>query len=83
MTLVAACDPKTDRAEAKRLEYLKAFPDAAVSVFADYREMLAKVRPDIVSIASESGYHAQIALMRALTSFARNPWRCLPGTLTR
>jgi predicted dehydrogenase len=62
MTLVAACDPKTDRAEAKRLEYLKAFPDAAVSVFADYREMLAKVRPDIVSIASESGYHAQIAI---------------------
>lgn len=59
--LVACCDPKLDRAEAKAAEYRRAFPDAQVAVYADYREMLEKERPDICAIATESGYHPRIS----------------------
>ena len=34
--LVAVCDPVTEKAEAKKAEYLKAVPGAAVSVYTDY-----------------------------------------------
>ncbi len=61
-TMVAACDPRIERAEAKAAEYRKAFPQATVVCYADYREMLAVEKPDIVTLATESGYHAKIAL---------------------
>ena len=62
LELVAMCDPLTDRAEAKATEYRKAFSDAKVAIYADYREMLKKERPDTVSIATESGKHPAIAI---------------------
>lgn len=60
--LIATCDPKQDRAESKADEYRKAIPDAAVATYADYRRMLAELKPDIVTIATESGYHPAIAI---------------------
>ncbi len=60
--LAACCDPRLDRAEAKAAEYRKVFPDAKVAVYADYREMLEKERPDICAIATESGYHPRISM---------------------
>ena len=59
---IAACDPVLERAEEKKLEYKKSCPDANVQVFTDYREMLQKCRPDIVTIATESGKHKDIAV---------------------
>ena len=36
--------------------------DSSIARFTDYKEMLTAVKPDFVSIATESGLHAQIAL---------------------
>ncbi len=62
LRLVACCDPITERAETRAAEYRKAFPDAEVSIYADYRDMLKKEKPDICAIATESGYHPHIAI---------------------
>ena len=62
MTLVATCDPVVDRAEAKKAEYLKSIPNSKIEVFADYKEMLSVIKPDIVTIATESGKHRDIAI---------------------
>lgn len=66
MRLVAVCDPVLDRAEAKAAEYAAAMAGKAAprppAVFADYRSLLDTIKPDIVSIATESGYHARIAI---------------------
>ena len=59
---VAACDPILERAEEKRLEYKKSLPNADVKIFADYKEMLNECKPDIVTIATESGKHKDIAV---------------------
>lgn len=60
--LVAVCDLDMSRAREKAEEYLDALPDAEVKVYTDYRLMLKEVKPDAVSIATESGYHADIAV---------------------
>jgi predicted dehydrogenase len=60
--LVACCDPRGERAEAKAAEYRKAFPGAEVAVYADYREMLVKEKPEICAVATESGLHPRIAI---------------------
>lgn len=60
--LTAACDPRLERAKAKVAEYSKTIPDANVAVYADYREMLMREKPDICAIATESGYHAEISI---------------------
>jgi UDP-N-acetyl-2-amino-2-deoxyglucuronate dehydrogenase len=60
--LTAICDPIKKRAEEKRSEYQNKFPNANISVYEDYREMLDKQKPDIVTIATESGIHLEIAL---------------------
>jgi len=62
LTLTAICDPVISRAKEKESEYKKSFPNAETSVFADYKEMLVKQKPDIVTIATESGKHCQIAV---------------------
>jgi len=62
IALVACCDPVLERAELRAQEYTKALPDAHVGVYADYREMLEKEKPDICAIATESGYHPKIAI---------------------
>jgi len=62
LTLISLCDPIVERAREKEGEYRKFFPNANIDVYADYREMLCKQKPDIVSIATESGKHCEIAL---------------------
>ena len=72
MHMVAACDPVIERAEAKSDEYLAALLAARAiapqsgtprpAVYSDYRVMLAEAKPDLVTIATESGYHARIAI---------------------
>lgn len=62
MKLVAACDPRIERAQAKAAEYRKALPGASVKVFTDYNVMLSELKPDLVTIATESGYHPKIAI---------------------
>ena len=50
--LVAVCDTKLQRAEAiGKAKKVKAY--------ADMHEMMVKEKPDVVSILTESGYHAQ------------------------
>lgn len=62
--LVATCDVVLEKAEAKRAEYIEKTGVAADSVHAytDYKEMLEKEEIDVVTIATESGYHAEIAI---------------------
>ena len=62
LSLIAVCDPILQRAEEKKAEYLKIFPEARVAVYADYRVMLEKEKPDMCAIATESGYHPRIAI---------------------
>jgi UDP-N-acetyl-2-amino-2-deoxyglucuronate dehydrogenase len=63
LALIAACDPRLERAQAKAAEYKKALPGAVEpKCYADYRTMLAELKPDIVTIATESGYHPRIAM---------------------
>ena len=59
---VAACDPILERAEEKRFEYKKSLPNADIKIFADYKEMLNECKPDVVTIATESGKHKYIAV---------------------
>jgi predicted dehydrogenase len=47
---------------AKADEYRASIPGAQVQIYADYREMLIKEKPDICAIATESGYHPQISI---------------------
>lgn len=62
LDFVAACDTELDRAINKVAEYRKSVPDAIVTEYSDYREMLKNSKPDIVSIATESGKHKDIAV---------------------
>jgi predicted dehydrogenase len=61
--LVATCDLELEKAENKRDEYLqKSGLDLQVAVYTDYKEMIEKEEIDVVTIATESGYHAEIAI---------------------
>jgi Predicted dehydrogenases and related proteins len=60
--LVACCDPRLDRAETRAAEYKKSVSEATVAIYADYREMLDKERPQFCAISTESGYHPDIAI---------------------
>ena len=62
MKLLAACDIRLERAQAKAAEYQKVMPVVPVTVYTDYKMMLSEVKPDIVTIATESGYHPRIAI---------------------
>jgi len=61
LILTAICDPVLSRAQEKESEYKKSFPNAKISLFTDYRELI-KQKPDIVTIAAESGKHCKIAV---------------------
>ena len=63
LTLTAVCDPVGTRARETAEDYQKSFPGSAIGVYADYREMLDNHKPDIVTIATESGKHSEIAIM--------------------
>ncbi len=60
--LVAACDIVREHAVAKKNDYESKVKGAEVSVYEDYKEMLDKEDIDIVTIATESGYHPEIAI---------------------
>ncbi|MGG7178137.1 Gfo/Idh/MocA family protein [Clostridium paraputrificum] len=61
--LVATCDVVIDRAQEKSEEYISAMRNTArVAVYEDYKEMLDNEEIDVVTIATESGYHAEIAI---------------------
>jgi predicted dehydrogenase len=62
MTLTAACDPVLSRAEEKAKEYRDSIPGSETVAYADYHTMLAECKPDIVTIATESGKHKAIAV---------------------
>ncbi|MBT5875745.1 MAG: Gfo/Idh/MocA family oxidoreductase [Candidatus Latescibacteria bacterium] len=58
-SLVAVSDVDAERAETIRSRF------AATSAYTDYREMIEKERPDIVSIATRPGTHAEITVFAA------------------
>jgi len=61
--LAAVCDVVEVNAIDKRDKYVKVIGENAdVEVYIDYKEMLNKVDIDLVSIATESGYHSEIAM---------------------
>lgn len=62
LKLIACCDPVIERANEKCAEYKKALPLENPEAFSDYKKMLKALRPDIVSIATESGKHKDIAI---------------------
>lgn len=59
LEITALCD--IDYANAKD-KIVKFELDEKIRVYTDYREMLAKEKPELVGIATESGIHASIAL---------------------
>jgi UDP-N-acetyl-2-amino-2-deoxyglucuronate dehydrogenase len=61
MELTAVCDPVTENAEKKAADYFAA-TGKKPAVYADYKKMLEELPVDCCSIATESGYHAAIAL---------------------
>ncbi len=62
LVFIAACDPATERAERRVQEYRKIFPGADVKIFPNHRTMIEEQEPDIVTIATESGKHKDIAV---------------------
>ncbi|HEX3018115.1 MAG TPA: Gfo/Idh/MocA family oxidoreductase [Caproicibacter sp.] len=61
MKLVAVCDPVAERAEKKAADYFDAMGEKP-AIYADYHQMLKEMEIDCCAIATESGYHAKIAL---------------------
>jgi len=61
--LIACCDPILNRAQRCAQEYRAGLSSGGnIVVYADYHEMLAKEKPSICAIATESGYHPRIAI---------------------
>ncbi len=61
MELVAVCDPVRENAEKKAKDYLEA-TGVKPQVYSDYKKALEEQEIDCCAIATESGYHAEIAL---------------------
>lgn len=59
--LAAVCDPVAERAEQKAAEY-EELMGVRPAVYTDYKKMLEETEMDCCAIATESGYHAAIAL---------------------
>ncbi|WP_125152725.1 Gfo/Idh/MocA family protein [Clostridium rectalis] len=61
--LAATCDIEKEKAEAKKNEYIERMGQPLnVGVYTDYKEMLDKEDIDVVTIATESGYHPEITI---------------------
>ncbi|WMJ81176.1 Gfo/Idh/MocA family oxidoreductase [Clostridium sp. MB40-C1] len=61
--LVATCDVDIEKAEAKKNEYIEKIGESVkLNTYEDYKEMLEKEDIDVVTIATESGYHPEIAI---------------------
>lgn len=59
LNIVALCDIVEENARDKAIKFEL---DAGTKLYQDYKEMLAKEKPELVAIATESGKHAEIAL---------------------
>lgn len=63
LRLVATCDPVLEKAVSKKNDYLnKVVRGDIVNTYCDYKEMIKKEKIDIAYIATESGYHSEIAM---------------------
>ena len=60
--LVAVCDVVEERALGRKKEYEEKNLGTQVKVYTDYKTMLRAEDIDVVTIATESGYHGEIAL---------------------
>jgi len=60
--LVATCDIIFKNANVKKEIYEKKNNESIVKAYIDYKEMLENEEIDVVTIATESGYHAEIAI---------------------
>ncbi|GMO34137.1 MAG: Gfo/Idh/MocA family oxidoreductase [Termitinemataceae bacterium] len=60
--LVAVCDPIIEKSQKKVDEYKSFVPSAVVRMYDDYKKMLQEIKPDVITIAAESGKHTEIAL---------------------
>lgn len=60
--LVAVCDVVEDRAIERKKQYINSIESADVKVYNDYNKMFESEKIDVVSICTESGYHAKIAI---------------------
>lgn len=58
LDIQAVCDVKEEKAAA----LLERFHLEGVKIYTDYHKMLDEVQPELVAIATESGYHPQIAI---------------------
>lgn len=61
LDIVAVCDIHTDKMEGV-LSKAGVSEDQKIRRYTDYKKMIAEVKPELVSIATESGSHADIAL---------------------
>ncbi|WP_028128651.1 Gfo/Idh/MocA family protein [Selenomonas sp. AE3005] len=61
LKIAAVCDIVPEKME-ELLSKHELAQDSSIVRFTDYKEMLTAVKPDFVSIATESGKHAEIAL---------------------
>lgn len=61
LEIVAVCDIQKDHMETL-LEKHGLQADAAIKRYMDYKIMIEEVQPELVSIATESGIHAEIAI---------------------
>jgi predicted dehydrogenase len=61
--LVALCDVDLNKATDKKNEYCsKYLENHDVNVYTEYKEMLMSEEIDVITIATESGYHAEVAI---------------------
>lgn len=60
--LVAVCDIVEEKAIERKGQYEDAITNADVKVYTDYQKMLENEDIDVVTIATESGYHAKHAI---------------------
>ncbi|MFC0907075.1 Gfo/Idh/MocA family protein, partial [Clostridium sp. MT-14] len=61
--LVAVCDVVSEKAEKRKNEYADKIDRAYIpEIYTDYKKMLANQDIDVVTIATESGYHPEIAI---------------------
>ncbi|WP_160670110.1 Gfo/Idh/MocA family oxidoreductase [Clostridium sp. C8-1-8] len=61
--LVCVCDLVKERAVSKAKQYKEECPlEQFPKVYSDYKEMIEKEQIDVITIATESGYHAEIAV---------------------